>query len=280
MRVTLFAAALVLTLGAAAQAQTLDRIAERGELRIGFREDASPMSYRNAVGEAAGFSVELCKVVAATVEATLDLAELRVTYVPVSTQDRFDAIVDGRIDLLCGAATITLPRRTKVDFSIPIFIDGASVIYRAGGPASFDQLNGHKIGVRGATTTEQALRNTLSNSGIIAEVVPVDSHVDGVQRLEQGELSAYFGDRAILQGLMLGRPVQGALVLSDRYFSYEPYGLALLLGDTNMRILVDAALSRVYRAGGMQQLFEATFGTNARPSNLLRTLYLVSALPE
>jgi len=72
--------------------------------------------------------------------------------------------------MLCGATTATLSRRALIDFSLPVFVDGASVLFRAGGPKNFEDLAGHKIGVRAGTTTEEALGNTLEGLALNAQV--------------------------------------------------------------------------------------------------------------
>ena len=63
----------------------------------------------------------------------MNLAEMKVEYVKVTTEERFDAIKDGRIDLLCEATTITLSRREQVSFSSPVFVTGAAVLFRSDG---------------------------------------------------------------------------------------------------------------------------------------------------
>lgn len=261
-------------------AQTLDRLRDTGALTIGYREDAAPYSYKDAVGEPAGYSVELCRAVAAGIKQELGLAEVAVNYVAVTAEDRFKAVEEGRIDLLCGATTATLSRRALVDFSLPTFVDGASVLYRSDGPATFEALAGEKVGVHGATTTEQALRNTLQRLSLDAEVVTVDSHEEGLRRLEAGEIAAYFADRAILIFLAARSQNPEQLALSDRYFTNEPYALALRRGDSDFRLAIDRALSRLYRSGAIDQIFTSAFGTQAKPSDLLKALFVISALPE
>ena len=72
----------------------------------------------------------------------MKLETISVEYVPVGAEDRFEAIMDGRIDLLCGATSVTIRRRAMIDFSIPTFIDGASVMFSADGPDGFEGLAG------------------------------------------------------------------------------------------------------------------------------------------
>ena len=56
-------------LAAGAQAQTLERVRESATFKIGYREDAAPFSQlRNQLGEAVGYSVDLCRAVAVNVK--------------------------------------------------------------------------------------------------------------------------------------------------------------------------------------------------------------------
>ena len=134
MRLVWLTFAAVFLLATGAQAQTLERVRESGTFKIGYREDAAPFSFRDTLGEPAGFSVELCRLIAAQVKQALGLDKISIEYVPVGTEDRFQAVQDGRIDILCSADTVTLSRRELVDFSLFTFLDGAAVLLRADGP--------------------------------------------------------------------------------------------------------------------------------------------------
>jgi ABC-type amino acid transport substrate-binding protein len=269
-------------IASAASAGTLDRVRDSGVFKIGFRADAAPYAYKNKLGEAAGYSVDLCRNVAVAVKETLGLKDISIKYIPVTAENRFKAVQDGRIDILCGATTATLARRKLVDFSLGTFIDGATVMLKANGPGGFKELAGKNVGVRGGTTTEDGLRNSLKKMSVDAKVVPVKSHDDdddGLSKLQSGELSAYFADRGILMFLMMGSDAPQDLRVANDYFSFEPYALAMKRGDDEFRLVVDTALSRIYRTGAIVPIFRNSFG-NAEPSEVLRSLYLINGLPE
>ena len=272
-------AALFLFVVGPAQGEVLTRLSEGAPLKIGYREDAAPFSYLSDLGQPTGFSIELCGVIVSDLKQALGRPDLAVDFIPVGAEDRFAALQDGRIDLLCGATTATLSRRELVDFSIPTFIDGASVLYRKDGPADFESLAGNKVGVRGGTTTEAALRTTLSQLAVDAEVVSVSDHADGLAMLEGDELAAYFADQSILLFLIIESGAQDELRLSERFFTREPYALALPRGDSDFRLFVDSSLSRLYRKSKVGDLFAKAFG-QAEPSELVESLYLINALPE
>src|SRR5215468_10422007 len=260
-------------------AGTLERVREAGVFKIGYRTDAPPFSYRSTIGEPAGYIVDLCREVAGSVKQELGLKDLKVEYVTVTADDRFDAVKSGRIDLLCEATTVTLARRKLVDFSLMTFVDGASVMVRSDGPQSFRAMAGHKIGVHAGTTTEDELRRTLAKLKVDAQMVSVADHAEGVKRLESGELAAYFADRAILTYLLLDEGAPKTLRISKEYFTREPYALAFARGDNDFRLLVDQTLARLYRSGAIEAIFERNFG-KAKASELLEALYEINSLPE
>ena len=249
-------------------------------IRIAYREDAPPFSYKDKIGEPTGFMVDLCRAVAKKLAEQRNIPTLNVTYVPVTAADRFEAITQQKADLLCEPTSVTLSRREQVDFSIPTFLDGAGLMVRANGPKNLRALAGQKVGVLAGTTTEEALRNTLKEAGINADITAAKTHGEGLAMLDEGKISAYFGDRSILQFLIKESKAPEKLRLADDYLSVEPYALALPRGDSDFRLAVDRALSHIYRSGEIASIFQRTFGGKAEPSQILRTLYVISGLPD
>jgi len=263
-----------------ASAGVLDRISQDKTIRIAYREDAPPFSYKDKIGEPAGFMVDLCRGVAKKLAEQLNLTPLNVTYVAVTAADRFETIRRQKADLLCEPTSATLSRRELVDFSLATFVDGASLMIRADGPHDLKAMSGKKIGVLAGTTTEQGLRDTLKAVGITADIIPAKTHAEGLSMLDDGKISAYFGDRSILVSLIRGSKAPRKLALAENYLSVEPYALALPHGDDEFRLAVDRALSHIYRSGEIAGIFNRTFGANAKPGQVLQTLYLITGLPD
>jgi polar amino acid transport system substrate-binding protein/glutamate/aspartate transport system substrate-binding protein len=275
---SLLLAAGLLSWAPFAEAATLDRVKESGVFRIGYRADAKPYSYRNERGEASGFIVDLCREVATAVRAETG-GNTRVEYVLVPAVQRFESVRDGKVDILCDPSTVTIPRREIVDFSLPTFLDGASVLYRLSKPIRrFEDLAGKRVGVLAGTTTEQVLRNSLRDLGLRASIVEVKDHRNGIDILSGDKIDAYFADRAIIVALLNegGRP---GFQLSKMYFSYETYALALPRDDGTFRLLVDRTLARLYRTGRINAILAKTFGP-APPDDMLKAMILINSLPD
>lgn len=270
----LLALAIAVAVALPAEAGVLDRIRTSGTLNLGYRQDAAPLSYLDEKKEPAGYTVLVCEAVAERLAQDLGVPALKVEWTATTASDGFDAVAAGKIDILCGAATITLTRREKVDFSLPVFVDGAAVMLPKGASTEFDALAGKKIGVHAATTTEASLKATLAAKGMQSEVVAFDSHQAGLAALEDGAIDAYFGDQSILFGLFFESDMSEGLVVSENTLTVEKQGLALPRGDTDFRLAVDRAVSALFTEGKMAAFFAETF-RGARPGIGLQALYLL-----
>jgi putrescine:ornithine antiporter len=282
---------------AAESTSTLDRVKKTASLKLGYREDARPFSYRDESGKAAGYSVALCEKIAEQVKAELKLPNLATEWVTVTTEGRFQSVQEGKVDLLCAADTETLTRRKDVDFSIPVYPGGIGALLRsdsswrlrqvltkgraAGGPlwrASPAQiLEQQTFSVVSRTTSETWLAGRLDKFQLSAKVVPVTSYEDGIRRVLDRSSNVFFGDRAILVDAAKRNPAKGDLIVLDRHFTYEPIALPLRRDDDDFRLVVDRTLSRLYGSGDFRFLYAKWFG---EPDEDALKFFEKSALPE
>lgn len=277
-RAVLLATLALLALPAAA-AGTLDKVKESGKLVLGYRADTRPFAFDDG-GKPAGFSVALCQHIAEAVKAELKLPTLAVEFVPVTAADRFEALQQGRTDLNCGTDTPTLERRKTVDFSIPIFNAGIGAVVRIdtaqrlrdaladrngprqpvwrGAPGDFAEKV--SFAVVGGTTIEKSLIDRLKARRIEVTVVPVADYAAGLQAVLDRRASALFGDRPVLLDAAQRGAAAGQLLVIERSFTREPIALAMRRGDDALRLLVDQALSRLYRSKEFAALYTQWFG--------------------
>lgn len=264
-----------------AEAGTLDEIRKRGAIRLGYSESKAPFSF-NAKddGQPAGFSVELCRRVAASVMRSFEAASLQLEWVPLDPDSRLEAVASGRVDLECGTTTATLSRRRQVDFSLPIFADEATLIGRASVAKRIPELQGRRIAVAESTTTARALERGLARQQVKAEVVRTRTLAQAFDLLKAGQVDAIAGDRTALVGVYLLEGRVDGLAVFEESLSYEPYALALRRGDTDFRLLVDAALAETYRSGEIESIVKTWLAPLGKPSPALVALYLLNTLPE
>ena len=93
----------------------LKSITENKVIRIAYRTDATPFAFANEKGEPAGYSLDLCGLVAKSIAQQFGVQDLKIEWVPVNVQTRFSAISGGKADIECGSSTITLGRTKEVE---------------------------------------------------------------------------------------------------------------------------------------------------------------------
>jgi ABC-type amino acid transport substrate-binding protein len=246
---------------AAAQSPTLNRIKATGTITFGYRDNAVPFSYKDRDGHIKGYSVELCMRVAGAIQNELGLTALKIEWLPVEASNRLDYVISGKVDAVCGTTTITLGRMQKVDFSLPIYVDGGSVLVRARSKiARLPELKGKRVAVIEGTTTEAELARGLDTTGARATLVPVKTAAEGMAMLNKGSVDGYAADRVVLAYLKLRAPKPDAYAFVAGDFSYEPFGLPMRRDDPDFKLAVNRALATIYRTGDIDAIFQRWLG--------------------
>ncbi|ASV99428.1 putrescine-ornithine antiporter [Paraburkholderia aromaticivorans] len=279
-----------------APAGSLARIKQSGKIVLGYVSDAQPFAYRDDAGHAAGYTVALCQKIADHVKDALGLSALTVQWVPVPVNDRFRAVQEGRIDLLCGEAD-TLTGRKEISFSIPVYPGGVGAILRTDAPTGLREiLNGSQlpnrpfwraspaqvlsqqtIAVVAGSPTERWVAGKLDSFDITATVTPVAGVEAGVQQVLARKANVFFAERALLLAQAKSSPSATELSVLTRRFTYLPVAIGMPRGDDDLRLLVDRTLSQTFASADFRAMYATWFG---QPDEDALRFFRLSALPE
>ena len=237
------------------------------------------MSSINKDGIPEGYSIDLCQHIVAGIEEKIG-KDIKIEYVPVTAEERFNALSDNRIDILCGATTKTLSRGELVDFTQLTFVTGASFMTLRG-TNIMNNFDGKKIGVVKGTTTYAALKELFQDTEINAEIVLVDSTIDGLTAMEKGKIDAISADQVVLIGLALksGKPENYSIL--PNLISYEPFALAVRRNDADFRLVADRVISHLYRSKRILQIYNKWFGKfSSQMPTAFEAVIKINATPE
>jgi glutamate/aspartate transport system substrate-binding protein len=281
-RVLLLLLALGCT-GAPASAQTsegrLKQIGESKVVKLAYRSDANPFSFLNSQGQPDGYTIDLCKFIVHSLEVQLNV-KLTITWVPVDTQNRFDAIAGGLADMECGSSTVSLGRMAKVDFSSFIFMENTGLVVRTNsGIFSVGDMGGKKIAVIAGTTNEIALTKELKRRQLQTSLVQVKDRQEGMAALASGAVDSFASDKLLL----IGAPNADAAnyKMLPENLSAEPYAIVLPRGDWAFRIAVNKGLSQLYTSSQILDIYLKWFAAIGQRPDLLRAaVYIFGTLPE
>lgn len=282
LRAVIASVALILTASLAAGQTPADsrlkRIADSKTIKIGYRAAATPFSFFNQQAkEPAGYTIDLCRLAAEWIGKSLN-TPLKIEWVEVTTQNRFDMVAQGKADMECGSSTMTLSRMQQVDFSSVTFVESTGIVMRnSAGVAKAGDLNGQKIAVAAGTTNQAALAELVKQGKLKVTLVPVKDREAGIAALEKGEVDGYASDKLLLVGARF-QDAKALTMLPDD-LSFEPYGIVLPRGDWALRLAVNSALAEVYGSGLIFTVFGRWFDQiKLKPGPVLLSAFSLGAL--
>lgn len=264
-----------------AEAGTLDDIAASGRITIANVEDLPPFAMTGDDGIPTGLSIELCRAIVSELATQIEVPLISIDYVPVTLQSRLDTIVSGRAHMECGATTVTLSRRERVDFSVPFFASGASIaVADVTALPNMEALADKRIAVVKGTTTQNVIKSALRAERIDVEIIPVERTADAVAAIREDRADAIAHDKMILIGLMQD-PSGADLVTLPGLLSFDPYGIVLPRGDADFRLAVDRAIIGLYQDGVLDDLYQKWLAPlGAQPGATLDRMLQLQAVPE
>lgn len=258
---------------------TLQDIKASGKIKIGYRSSLPPMSYENNKGEPEGYSIDLCKFIVEGVEREIG-QKILAEYIAVNAENRFEALSQKKIDILCGAATETISRRKIVDFTQQIFVTGGSYMVLKESKIR-NNFTGKKIGVVSNTTTAKALTDLFSDAEIDAEIVLFKTTAEGFNSLLDSEIDAFSSDQVVLIGLIVAGKNLGDFRILPDLFSFEPIAFAVRRNDADFRLIADSVLSNLYRCDEIQAIYDKWFGTiTDGQTPAIKAMFQLNSIPE
>ncbi len=268
------------------ESMVLKRIKERGSINMGHRESSVPFSYIGQDGEPQGYSVDLCMKFIDAIKAELEMPNLEVNLVPVTSQTRIALMANGTIDLECGSTTNNLTRQKQVDYLSTTFITGTKIASKKGsGITEIEDLEGKTIALSLGTTNEKAIKRVAKEKGINIKTLMVKDHPQGWLAVESGRADAYASDDVLLYGLISKAKNPDQFQVTGRFLSFDPYGIMVPQNDSLYRRIGTVTLADLMRSGEAHKIYDKWFnpgptGINMPMSETLTTAFEIQALPH
>ena len=193
---------LLLCLPFSAQAETvLAQIQRTGILKIAIREDAPPFGYLDPGNNLQGYCLDFFTLLEKQLIKNLERNTLSIKLFKSTTNNRFDLVGNGLVDLECGPNTISADTPENTSFSTAFFTTGTQFLIRESDRDRLKldrDLNQIKLGVIRNTTTEKFITEAYPLA-TIQRFSGVTARARGIQAVEQGTIDAMVSDGILLR---------------------------------------------------------------------------------
>jgi glutamate/aspartate transport system substrate-binding protein len=262
--------AVVSTTASAQETQsTLAKIQNGNSISIGHRETSVPFSYVDTNNQVIGFSQDICNRIIDAVKAKTGHPDLRVRFIPVTSQNRIPLVQNGTVDLECGVTTNLTARQNQVAFSNTFFVATTRLLTRKdSGIKDFADLAGKTVVTNQGTTSERLLRKMNEEKKMNMQIISAKDYGEGRVTLETGRAVAYMMDDVLLAGArsLTAKPADWVIVGTPQ--SSEAYGFMLRKDDPEFRKLVDDVMIHEMKSGDIKTMYDKWFMKPVPPKGI------------
>jgi len=226
----------------------IEKILQRGELRVGFESGYVPFEMTDKTGKFIGFDMDFGRRLAKA---------MGVKFVPINTawDGIIPALMTDKFDIIMGGMTITQERNLKILFADPYIVVGQSILLNKkheGKVLSYKDLNDPKfiLTSRMGTTGEQAIKRMIPK----ATYKGFESEAEAGLEVINGKADALVYDLPFC-GFLYGSQGKGKTVFLNQPFTYEPLAWAINKGDPDFLNYLNNFLRQSKGDGFYEQVY-------------------------
>jgi glutamate/aspartate transport system substrate-binding protein len=260
---------------------TLKKIKDAGFISVGHRESSIPFSYYDDKNQVVGYSQDLVMMVVDAVKKKLNMPNLEVKLIPVTSQNRIPLMQNATIDIESGSTTNNLERQQQVSFSDTMFIIGTRLLVKKdSGIKDFADLKGKNVVVTAGTTSERIIREMNEKNKMGMNVISAKDHGESFLTLQSGRAVAFMLDDALLAGERAKARKAEDWVIVGTPQSKEAYAMMIRKGDDDFKKLVDETIAQAETSGEAAKLYQKWFQSPIPPKGLNLDLPLSDDMKE
>jgi polar amino acid transport system substrate-binding protein len=201
--------------------------------------------YKPSTGKIEGFEIDLVHELA---KAIFGSAKGHVSLVALTVSQREPFVIEGKVDVVVDAVTMTCARSQKVDFSTVYYDAKQRVLVLSNSPAkSIGDLAGKRVCATAGSTPIYVMQHLTHPP----DVVGAPQAIDCLVYLQQGRIAGISTDSSILLGFKQQDPNTKIVGLP---IADVPYGMEISKAHPDFVRFVNGVLAELERSGTWQRL--------------------------
>jgi general L-amino acid transport system substrate-binding protein len=227
--------------------RTLARTLRDGAVLCGVNAGLPGFSIPDEKGNWSGFDVDFCRAVAAAIFND----PTKTKFIPLDANERLRELQNGKVDILSRNTTWSMARETNYGlyFAAVAYYDGEGfMLPRSRSIDSALDLNGSKICVQAATTTQLNMADYFSANNMKYEEMKFDRLDDMVKAYDAGKCDTVTADVSQLHAIRLNLSKPDDHVILPDVISKEPLAPVVRQRDDDWMMIVKWTLYAMINA--------------------------------
>ncbi|MGB6328938.1 MAG: transporter substrate-binding domain-containing protein [Halarcobacter sp.] len=203
---------------------TLNKILQKGELRVGLEPGYMPFEMKDKKGRLIGYDVDIAKAMAKAMG-------VKIKFVPTTFDGIIAGLLTNKFDVIISGMTITQKRNLKVNFSDPYIVVGQTLLLNK-------KLENEIKDAKALDNEKYTVVAKLGQTGEIvarkffkkAKVITFDTEGQSVSEVLGGRAAAFINDKPF-NTVFMDSKGGSKLVHLDKSLTYEPLAFAIRKGD-------------------------------------------------
>ncbi len=249
---------------------TLQKIKETKRIAVGFQEASVPFSYLDGNQKPIGFTLDICAKIVDAVKKELNLPQLTVEFVPVTSANRTPLLINGTIDMNCASTTNNAERQQQISFANSHFVTASRLVSKkAQNIRTLEDLKGKTVASVAGSTNLNQLNKVNIDRNLGMTVLSAKDQLEGFMLVDSGRVVAYAGDDVQLAVAMARSKEPASYVISEVALSKpEPYGIMLRKDDPQFKAIADRVTAALYQSNEMEPLYKKWFQSPIPPNGV------------
>ena len=202
------------------EAKVLNKILQRGELRVGTSGNQPPFTMKSKEGQLMGYEIELAALLT-------NAMNLKLKFVEKPFSELLPALEKDEIDVIMSGLTITPERNLKCSYVGPYIVFGKSILAKSKRISDLDDM-----GEINRPTIQVAALNGSTSQRFVEKLIPkvklilIPDYETAVKLVMEDKVDILIADYPICQLSILRHPDAGLATLEEP-LTIEPIGIAL-----------------------------------------------------
>lgn len=257
----------------ALSSDTLKKIQETGEVKLGVRE-SSGLAYALEKGHYVGFHTDLARNIIEDISKKIR-KKIKIIYQPITSDNRIPLLENGTIDFECGSTTNNKTRQKQADFAYTTFLEEIKIaVAKDSGIQSFDDLKGKTVATTAGTSSVLTMLRAARKKNIHFNELEGRDHTDSFLFLESRRADAFIMDGSILAATIAKSKKPENYKLLNDSLSMEPIACMLRRNDPHLKDAINESIVRQIKDGTLKKLYHKWFLEPVPPKNITINLPL------